>query len=82
LADHLAALPPVGADSGSDLKRTLPYLHSLLVQHHFNGDIGLHIGDYDIVRAICVEHFIQDDRGRWLAADADIVAEATPPSAA
>lgn len=78
LAEHLAILPPVGSDSGADRKRTLPYLHSLLVQHHFNGDIGLHIGDYDIVRAICLEHFSQDDRGRWLAPEAAAVAPASP----
>lgn len=82
LARHLADLPPVGSDSGADRKRTLPYLHSLLVQHHFNGDIGLHIGDYDIVRAICVEHFSQDRRGRWLARDAAAMPEAcASPSA-
>lgn len=65
LAEHLTALPPIGSDGSADQQRTLPYLHSLLVQYHFNGDIGLHIGDYDRVRAICVEQFAQDESGRW-----------------
>ncbi|MDQ3689145.1 MAG: hypothetical protein M3406_03750, partial [Chloroflexota bacterium] len=67
---HLSALPLLGSDSDADRKRTLPYLHSLLVQHHFNGDIGLHIGDYEVVRALCIDHFSQDDRGRWLVREA------------
>lgn len=66
LAAHLAALPPTGTDAGADQRRTLPYLHSLLVQHHFNGDIGLHVGDYEVVRKLCTEAFDQDEKGRWL----------------
>jgi adenine-specific DNA methylase len=65
LAKHLAALPPVGSDPRVDYQRTLPYLHSLLVQHHFNGDIGLSVGDYDTVRAVCAAQFEQDVRGHW-----------------
>lgn len=65
LAGHLSKLPPAGSDPALDYQRTLPYLHSLLVQHHFNGDIGLAVGDYDTVRAICSTHFEQDARGHW-----------------
>jgi DNA modification methylase len=65
LSMHLATLPPVGSNPKVDYQRTLPYLHSLLVQHHFNGDIGLSVGDYDTVRAVCAAHFEQDARGRW-----------------
>ncbi len=65
LREHLSTLPAIGVDPASDRRRTLPYLHSLLVQHHFNGDIGLHVGDYDTVRSICAESLIQDSDGRW-----------------
>lgn len=65
LFQHLEALPAVGIEPDADRLRTLPYLHSLLVQHHFNGDIGLHIGDYDTVRSICDASFVQDSSGRW-----------------
>lgn len=65
LAIHLASLPAVGSSVEADRRRTLPYLHSLLVQEHFNGDIGLSVGDYDLVRQLCSERFIVDARGRW-----------------
>lgn len=65
LGKHLATLSPVGRNPKIDYQRTLPYLHSLLVQHHFNGDIGLSVGDYDTVRSVCAAHFEQDARGRW-----------------
>lgn len=65
LREHLEELPVVGTDPASDRRRTLPYLHSLLVQHHFNGDIGLHVGGYDAVRALCTENFVSDDTGLW-----------------
>jgi diaminopimelate epimerase len=55
----------VGSNPKVDYQRTLPYLHSLLVQHHFNGEIGLSVGDYDTVRAVCAAHFEQDARGHW-----------------
>jgi 16S rRNA G966 N2-methylase RsmD len=64
LERHLGRLRPVG-DRTDDQLRRLPYLHSLLVQHHFNGDIGLHVGGYDLVREICRQHFQVDAEGRW-----------------
>ena len=65
LASHLAALPDVGSDPAKDRERTLPFLHSLLVQAHFNGTIGLEIGEYALVRRICAERFFCDAEGRW-----------------
>jgi 16S rRNA G966 N2-methylase RsmD len=65
LRQHLAALDPVGLDGDHDARRKLPYLHSLLVQHHFNGDIGLHVGGYELVRQICEANFLVDANGRW-----------------
>lgn len=64
LERHLAGLGPIG-DPADDVRRTLPYLHSLLLQHHFNGDIGLHIGGYSLVRDICQGNFEVDPEGRW-----------------
>lgn len=64
LEHHLAQLEPIG-DPRDDQRRRLPYLHSLLLQHHFNGDIGLHIGGYALVRDICQRHFQVDSDGRW-----------------
>jgi len=70
IARHLAALPPVGSDDDADRMRTLPFLHSLLVQAHFNGSLGLEVGRYALVRRICQERFVCDDAGRWcLVAD-------------
>jgi DNA modification methylase len=65
LALHLAGLPPVGSDVEADRERTLPYLHSLLVQAHFNGSIGLDVGSYALVRRLCERHFAADEAGRW-----------------
>jgi hypothetical protein len=65
LQAHLEGLPQIGIDAEADRRRTLPYLHSLLLQHHFNGDIGLHIGEYDVVRDICEQVFSSDPSGRW-----------------
>jgi 16S rRNA G966 N2-methylase RsmD len=65
LRDHLDQLPALDSDPEADRLRTLPYLHSLLVQWHFNGDIGLHVGGYDTVREICEKNFVQDSGGRW-----------------
>ncbi|HMO00357.1 MAG TPA: DNA methyltransferase [Miltoncostaeaceae bacterium] len=65
LRAHLAALPEIGSDDESDRQRTLPFLHSLLVQEHFNGTIGLEVGQYALVRRICEQHFRADARGRW-----------------
>lgn len=70
LEHHLGTLRPVG-DPTDDARRRLPYLHSLLVQHHFNGDIGLHIGGYELVREICEEGFQVDAEGRWAVVGAD-----------
>lgn len=65
IRDHLTHLAPLGADVAADRERTLPYLHSLLVQAHFNGSIGLEVGSYALVRRLCEEHFVSDSEGRW-----------------
>jgi 16S rRNA G966 N2-methylase RsmD len=65
LERHLAALPPVGRDEEADRQRTLPFLHSLLVQAHFNGSIGLEIGEYALVRRVCERRFVCDEHGHW-----------------
>ena len=65
LERHLASLPPISVDPEADRRRTLPFLHSLLVQAHFNGSIGLEIGEYALVRRICRDRFDCDDEGRW-----------------
>jgi DNA modification methylase len=65
LRAHLTSLPPIGQDGQLDRQRTLPFLHSLLVQEHFNGTIGLEVGRYALVRRICQEHFEEDASGRW-----------------
>lgn len=69
LRAHLLSLPEIGVDEEADRKRTLPFLHSLLVQEHFNGAIGLDVGRYALVRRICEEHFVADSRGRWFQED-------------
>lgn len=65
LGAHLASLPTIGEDDGADRERTLPFLHSLLVREHFNGTIGLEVGQYALVRRICESHFDVDAEGRW-----------------
>lgn len=65
LRAHLDALPPAGEDAEMDRQRTLPFLHSLLVQEHFNGTIGLEVGRYALVRRICQDHFESDEQGLW-----------------
>ncbi len=68
---HLASLEPLGADPEQDRQRSLPFLHSLLVQAHFNGSIGLEIGEYALVRRICEKRFACDEEGRWRLPDAE-----------
>jgi hypothetical protein len=65
LRAHLAGLPPIGEDAEMDRHRTLPFLHSLLLQEHFNGTIGLEVGHYALVRRICQDHFEADEQGLW-----------------
>ncbi len=65
LRTHLAALPPVGEDPDLDRQRTLPFLHSLLVREHFNGTIGLEVGQYALVRRLCEASFESDEQGLW-----------------
>jgi DNA methylase len=65
LQRHLASLDPLGENAEHDRKRTLPFLHSLLVQAHFNGSIGLEIGEFALVRRICERSFACDEDGRW-----------------
>lgn len=70
LAAHLASLPTDSGDEGAERMRTLPYLHSLLVQAHFNGGIGLEVGSYALVRRLCEARFCTDDAGRyWLTSE-------------
>lgn len=64
LAEHLATLPALGDPEG-DQQRTLPYLHSLLVQAHFNGGIGLDVGSYALVRRLCEGRFEVGNDGLW-----------------
>jgi 16S rRNA G966 N2-methylase RsmD len=80
LSAHLSTLAPVGSDPTMDYKRTLPYLHSLLVQHHFNGDIGLKVADYETVRMICSANFEQDGHGRWVVRSWTRRSLAAPPT--
>jgi len=65
LAAHLEALPALGTNADRDRQRTLPFLHSLLVQAHFNGSLGLEVGGYALVRRLCEENFACDEMGRW-----------------
>lgn len=65
LRRHLESLGPPGASEEDDRRRTLPFLHSLLVRAHFNGGIGLEIGEYAVVRRICEKSFHCDEEGRW-----------------
>jgi DNA methylase len=62
---HLAQIPEIGASRESDRQRTLPYLYSVLLAAHFNGDIGLHSQGFDTVRVLCSRHFECDTCGRW-----------------
>lgn len=65
LATHLASLPPVGASPAADRQRTLPYLYAVLLQAHFNGDIGLTERGYGRVRELCALSLEVDGHGRW-----------------
>ena len=56
---------PSAPIADADRQRTLPFLHSLLVQAHFNGSLGLEVGRYALVRRICQERFVCDEAGRW-----------------
>lgn len=70
IAEHLRSLPPLGEDAEADRQRTLPFLHSLLVQAHFNGGVGLEVGHYAIVRRICAQAFVTPDEQHWVLPDA------------
>jgi 16S rRNA G966 N2-methylase RsmD len=65
LSTHLAALPLVGTSVAADRQRTLGYLYAVLLQAHFNGDIGLTERGYGRVRELCASSFTVDDQGRW-----------------
>jgi len=65
IGSHLRSLPAPGSSRQSDEKRRLPFLHSLLLRHHFNGDIGLEVGSYSLVRKLCLGSFSVDAQGRW-----------------
>jgi DNA modification methylase len=66
LEQHLVALPALGEDDEADRQRALPFLHSLLVQAHFNGSIGLEVGSYALVRRLCEERFAVTADGLWI----------------
>jgi 16S rRNA G966 N2-methylase RsmD len=72
LASHLHRLPAIGTDAEMDRQRTLPFLHSLLVQAHFNGSLGLEVGRYALVRRLCQEHFASDAAGRWSVVESPV----------
>lgn len=82
LQTHLAALPPIGVDRESDRRRTLPFLHSLLVQEHFNGTIGLEVGHFALVRRICEARFHVDAEGLWYLPTSGHVPRAKPTRSA
>jgi hypothetical protein len=65
LGDHLESLPAIGASASADRQRTLPYLYSLLLQAHFNGDIGLQQRGYACVRDLCAGAFSSTGSGLW-----------------
>ena len=79
LRRHLERLDPLGSNLEHDRRRTLPFLHSLLVQAHFNGSIGLEIGEYALVRRICEKQFACDEDGRWRLRDAEPARRSTVP---
>jgi len=63
---HLVNLPHVGTSPHADRQRSLPYLYSMLLEAHFNGDIGLEAEGFTRVRQICQSNFECDSAGRWL----------------
>jgi hypothetical protein len=65
LQAHLRALPSPGVSLEADRQRTLPYLYSVLLQAHFNGDIGLAERGYACVRDLCAASLTVDAKGRW-----------------
>jgi hypothetical protein len=69
LSVHLSDLPAVGTSVAADRQRTLPFLYAVLLQAHFNGDIGLTERGYGRVRELCVTSFTVDDQGRWAIGD-------------
>jgi len=71
LRDHLAVLPVIGISEESDRKRTLPFLYSMLLESHFNGDIGLDAGGFAGLRKICENAFAMDQKGRWYVPDSE-----------
>ena len=67
LRDHLGSLPAIGTSATADRQRTLPYLYSILLQAHFNGDIGLQQRGYAGVRELCAGAFSSTPSGLWQA---------------
>jgi len=65
LSEHLGSLPEPGTSAMADRQRTLPYLYSILLEAHFNGDIGLQERGYACVRDLCNGAFSEDERGMW-----------------
>lgn len=65
LRRHLAHLPPIGSSVEADRQRTLPFMYSLLLGAHFNGDIGLEAEGFSAVRTISSANFESDGRGHW-----------------
>jgi hypothetical protein len=67
LRRHLDSLPPLASSMEHDRQRTLPYMYSLLLGAHFNGDIGLTADGFSGLRTICSANFRSDEKGHWYA---------------
>lgn len=65
LREHLRELPPVDSSAEADRKRTLPFMYSMLLQAHFNGDVGLEADGFAGLRRLCTANFEADPDGRW-----------------
>ena len=65
LREHLGSLPAIGRSATADRQRTLPYLYSVLLKAHFNGDIGLQERGYACVRDLCAGAFSSTPSGLW-----------------
>ena len=65
LREHLRELPPLASSAEADRKRTLPFMYSLLLEAHFNGDIGLEAEGFAGLRRLCLANFKADGEGRW-----------------
>jgi hypothetical protein len=72
---HLLSLPRIGTSVRADRQRSLPYLYSMLLEAHFNGDIGLEAEGFTRVRKICESSFECDGFGRWFVRPSEPTSE-------